>query len=91
MNESNMASYFTEAGNLNGSNADMSFDLAGPSSSDSSDLFELSDISNETIMLLFPPLLALLAAILDLSVTSTLILPSGVLRHHAQGLLPMGV
>ena len=40
----------------------------------SGDLFEPSDKSNETI-LLFPPLLALLAAILDLSVTITSILP----------------
>ena len=40
-----MASYFPEAGNLNRSNAEM----AGPSSSGSGDLFELSDRSNETI------------------------------------------
>ena len=64
-NESNMASYFPQAGNLNGSNDDMCSDVAGPSSSGSSDSFELSDMSNEAIILLFPPLLALLAAILD--------------------------
>ena len=55
-------------------------DVAGPSSSGSGDLFELSDRSNETdpeSLLLFPPLLALLAAILDLSVTTTSILPLG--------------
>ena len=42
-NESNMASYFAEAGNLNCSNADMCSGVAGPSSSGSGDLFELSD------------------------------------------------
>ena len=31
MKESNMVSYFPEAGNLNGSNADMCSDVAGPS------------------------------------------------------------
>ena len=39
-----MASSFPEAGNLKGSNADMCFDVAGPSNSDSDDLFELSDM-----------------------------------------------
>ena len=34
-NESNMASYFPEAGNLNGSNAGMCSEVAGPSSSGS--------------------------------------------------------
>ena len=47
-NESNVASYFPEAGNLNGSSADMCSDLAGPSTSGSDDLFEPSDRSNET-------------------------------------------
>ena len=42
-NESNMASYFPEAENVNGSNADMCSDVAGPSSSGSGHLFELSD------------------------------------------------
>ena len=45
--------------------------MAGPSSSGSGDLFELLDRSDDTIILLFPPILALLAAILDLSVTTT--------------------
>ena len=54
----------------------MCSDVAGLSSSGSDDLFELSERSNETIKLLLPPLLALLAAILDLCVTTTLILPS---------------
>ena len=44
-NESNMALYFPEAGNSNGGNADMCSDVAGPSSSGSSDLFELPDRS----------------------------------------------
>ena len=35
--ESNVASYFPEAGNLNGRNADMCSDVAGPSSSGSGD------------------------------------------------------
>ena len=42
-NELNMASYFPEAGNLNCSNADICSGVAGPSSSGSGDLFELSD------------------------------------------------
>ena len=73
-NESNMALYFPEAGNLNGSNAEMCFHVARPSSSGSGDLFELPDRSrfpNFTIS----PLLALLAFIFDLSVTATPILP----------------
>ena len=44
--DSNMASYFPEAGNLNGRNDDMCSDVAGPSSSSSGDLFEISDRSN---------------------------------------------
>ena len=55
-NESTMASYFPEVGNLNGSNADICSDVAGPSSSGSGNLFELPDWSNETIILLFSPL-----------------------------------
>ena len=39
--EFNMRSYFPEAGNLNGSNADMCSDVAGPSISGVGDLFEL--------------------------------------------------
>ena len=76
-NESNMASYFPEVKNLNGSYADMCSDMAGPSSSGSGDLFELSDRSNKTFISLFPPLLALMAAILDLSMSATPTLPSG--------------
>ena len=41
-NESNMA-YFLEAGNLNGSNADMCSDVALPSRKRLGNLFELSD------------------------------------------------
>ena len=44
--KSNMATYFPEAGNLNDGNVDMCSDVAGPSSSGLSDLFELSDMSN---------------------------------------------
>ena len=68
---------FPEAGNLNGSNADMCSDMAGPSTRGSGDLLEFSDKSNETIVSLFLPLLALPAAILGLSVTTTPILHSG--------------
>ena len=77
-----MAPYSPKAGNLKGSNTDLCSDVAGSSSSGSGDLFELSDRSNETVILLFPLPLALLASILDLSVTTIPILPSGVLRHH---------
>ena len=76
-NEFNIALSFPEAGNLNGTNADLCSDVAGPSSSGSGDLFEPSERSNETIILLFSPLLSLLAAILDFSMTSTPILASG--------------
>ena len=69
-----MALYFPEAGNLNGSNANMCSNVAWSWSSSSGDLFELSDRSNETIIL---PFLSLLAAILDLSMTTTPILPLG--------------
>ena len=79
--KSNMASYFPEAGNLNSSNTDMCPDVAGPSSSGSGDLFEVSyrlfhlDLALDPVLLLFPTLLALLAAILDLNLTTTPILP----------------
>ena len=52
--ESNMAPYFPEAGNLNGINADMCSDVAGPSSSSSGDLFELSDMSRSHILTIYP-------------------------------------
>ena len=44
MNESNMASSFPEAGNLNCNNIDMCSDVAGPSSSGPGGLFDLSDM-----------------------------------------------
>ena len=53
-NEYNMASYFPEAGNLNGSNADMCSDAAGPSSGDSGDLFELSNSSRSRTFTISP-------------------------------------
>ena len=43
-----------EAGNLNGRNSDMCSDVAGPSSSGSGDLFELSDRSSTTYFYYFP-------------------------------------
>ena len=45
MNESNMASYFPEAENLNDSNADMCSDVVGPSRSGSGDLFNFGSSS----------------------------------------------
>ena len=84
-NESNMVSCFPEAVNLNGSDADMFSDVAGPSSIAVGDFFELSDRSNKTSA----ESLALLAAILDLSVATTPILPFGVcyVITHIKGLL----
>ena len=55
--ESNMAPYFPEAGNLNGINADMCSDVAGPSSSGSGDCLSFQ-ICLDPIFLLFTPLLA---------------------------------
>ena len=72
--ESNMASYFPKAGNVNGSNADVCSDVAGPSSSVSGELFYFSSCYRSRAFTIFP-LLALLAATLDLSVTTTTILP----------------
>ena len=46
--ESNVASYFPEAGNLNGRNGDMCSAVAGTTSSLSRDIFELSGRSNTT-------------------------------------------
>ena len=53
-NESNMASYLPEAGNSNGSNADMCPDEAGPSSSGSGDLFDFGS-SFRSLTFTFPP------------------------------------
>ena len=47
-NESNIALYFPKAWNLNGSNADMCSDVAGPLSSSLGVLFKLSNRSNKT-------------------------------------------
>ena len=54
MNESNMASYFPEAGNLNGSNADICSDVAGPSSSGWVICLSFQ-IGLDLVLLLFPP------------------------------------
>ena len=51
--EFNLASYFPEAGNLNGRNAGMCSDVAGPSSRRSRGLFELSDRLNTTYVYYF--------------------------------------
>ena len=48
--ESDMSSYFPEAGKLNGSYVDMCSYVAGPSISGLGDLFELSYL----VLLLFP-------------------------------------
>ena len=72
-------------------NTNMCSDVSGPSSSGSGDLFELPDGSNKTD----PESLALLAAILDLRVTTTPKLPFGaryVIIHkvYCLGYLWMG-
>ena len=46
-----MASYFPEAANLNGSNADICSDVAGPWISGSGNLFELSDHRSRTFII----------------------------------------
>ena len=74
--ESNIASYFPEGENLNGSNADMRSNVAGPSSSGSGDLFDFGS-SSRFRSFTISPLLTLLAAILDLNVTTTPTLPFG--------------
>ena len=53
-NESNVASYFPEEGNLNDSNADLCFDVAGPSSSGSDDLYDLLDSSRSCTFAISP-------------------------------------
>ena len=52
--ESNVASYFFDAGNLNGSNAYLCSDVAGSLRSGSEDLLELSDRLNTTYFYYFP-------------------------------------
>ena len=46
-NKSKMASYFPGAGNLNGSDTEICFDVAGPSSSGSGNLEDHSESSNK--------------------------------------------
>ena len=53
-NESNMASYFPEAVNSDGSYSDTCSDVAAPSSGGSGYLFKLSDRSNKTNFYYFP-------------------------------------
>ena len=53
-NEFNMASYFPEAGNLNGSNAVMCSNVAGPSSSGSEDLFDFGSSSRYRTFIISP-------------------------------------
>ena len=75
-NETNMASFFPEAGNFNASNADMCSGVAGPSSSGSGDLFDFGSSSRSSSLLLLPLVAPpSVAAILDLSVTTTPLLP----------------
>ena len=72
-----------EEGSLNVNNADMCSDVAGPSSSGSDDLV----LALDPVLLLFPPLLALMGTILDLSMTTTSILPFGacyVIMHNVR-------
>ena len=53
-----MASYFPEAGNLNGSNTDMCSDVAGRSRVAARATCFGFQISLDPVVLLFPPLLA---------------------------------
>ena len=56
MKESNMALYFPEAGNLNGSNADMCSNVAGPLSSSLGDFFDFgSSYRSCTFTIKFSP------------------------------------
>ena len=73
-NKSNIALYFLKAENLNSSNADMCSDVAGLRVAAQAISLTL-DLSLDPLLLLFPPPLALLATILDLSKTTTPILP----------------
>ena len=75
MYEYNMVLYFLEAGNLNGSSADICSDMAGLSSIAARVNCLTLDVARDPVLLPFPPLLALLAAILALSMTTTPILP----------------
>ena len=52
--KSSMASYISEAGNLNGIYAYVCSDVAKPSSSGSGDFFDLPDRSNTTYFYDFP-------------------------------------
>ena len=52
--ESNIVSYFHEAGNLSDSNAGMCSDMTEPSGSGTDDLYELSDRSNTSYFYYFP-------------------------------------
>ena len=75
-NESNMAWYFPEAGNLNGSNAGMCSDVMCLGRQVAARaIFLTFDLALDPLLLLFHPLLALLVAILDLSLTTTPKLP----------------
>ena len=80
-NESNMAFYFTEARNLNGSNADIVLMCLGRRVAAPAICLTVYPV--HPVLLQFPPLLALLAATLYLNVTTIPILPRGVLRHYA--------
>ena len=70
-----MASYFPEEGNLNGRNADMCSDVDGPSSSGwgTRSNFQIGQILRTFTIFSATST----AAILDLSVTATTILPFG--------------
>ena len=77
-NESNMASYFSEAGNLNGSNADMCSYAAGPSSSGSGDLLRSGfQIDQRSCAFTISPITSTTGHHRCLSVTTTPILTFG--------------
>ena len=70
-----MASYFLEAGNLNGGNDGMCSDVAGPSSGGSGDFFDFGSSSRFRTFTISSTASKVLAAILEFSVTTTPILP----------------
>ena len=85
--ESNMVSYFPEARNLNGSNADMISGVAKPSSSGSGDLLELSGKSRSCTFTISPTASTTGRHLgFDRDYNSHTAVRD-VLRHFAQGLL----
>ena len=89
-NESNMASYFLEAGNLNDSNADMCSDVTGPSISGSGDLFDFRSSSRCRTFNISPTTSNTGRHLgFERDYNSNTVFQD-VLRHYAEGLLVWG-